>query len=372
MVALSLDAWKPGAVQSAVVEVPVQVLEVAPSPQLAATLKGQDERVGQVAWAPDGKTLASLSSGKSEVKLWDVAQRKERATLRSDLGNNFELAFTPDGKTLAVSHYKPDAKTGPTGGISLWDVATGQHKGLLQHTPPRGVTSMVLSADGKTAAALEVWQEAARGPTKRALTLWDIAAGKALSSLPADLSTDLAFSPDGRVLARVVYHIKDKRLDAVEIRRRDVATNQDLPALVPPGGKSRLHGLAFAPDGRTLAAADYEGHVLLWDTASARLRATLHQEDGWRIASLAFSPDGRLLAAALGEPGGRDHVPGMIALWDVATGQRRCLLAGHTDAVTAVAFSPDGKLLASGSADRTVRLWEMTALPATTATYSGR
>lgn len=356
----------------ATVEVPVQVIEALESPQLVATLKGHEEGIWQVAWAPDGKTLASLSNLKGEVKLWDVVERKERATLRSDLGDGYGLAFTPDGKVLLAGHYKEDVKIGPTGAIALWDMATGQRKGLLQHTPPRGVASFTLSPDGKTLAAAEYWKEDDKGASKRCITLWDIPSGKSKESFPADSPGALAFSPDGTVLAQSIFMFKENRLDKVEVRRRNMVTGKGLPALPNTIGKNPINRLAFSSDGRTLAGVDTECHILLWDTVSEKVRATFKQEDRRWVSSVVFSPDGKTLAASVGDRPSRNHEPGLIVLYDAATGQRRLTLTGHTNAVLSVAFSPDGKLLASGGSDRTVRLWDMTALPTTRAASGGR
>ena len=66
--------------------------------------------------------------------------------------------------------------------------------------------------------------------------------------------------------------------------------------------------------------------------------------------ALAFSPDGGWVAVGTGRA---------ITLWDVETSRPIRVLRGHEGRVTSVAFSGDGTRLASGSADGTVRLWDM-------------
>src|ERR1700727_2112159 len=80
------------------------------------------------------------------------------------------------------------------------------------------------------------------------------------------------------------------------------------------------------------------GLVLPLSAQQPELRFTLKGHRGG-VTSVAFSPDGKLLAS-----GSADKT---IKLWDVATGKKEATMK-HTSSVLAVVYSPDGKLLASG------------------------
>src|SRR5262249_31918487 len=68
------------------------------------------------------------------------------------------------------------------------------------------------------------------------------------------------------------------------------------------------------------------------------------------VRSLAYSPDGKLLAVA-------SQGNTTIRIFDLATGQCRRVLSGHTAGVNTLCWRPDGQQLASGAVDGTVRLW---------------
>mgnify|MGYP002148502526 CR=1 FL=1 len=103
------------------------------------------------------------------------------------------IAFSPDGKTLAVSGRM----------LTLLDAATGQVR--WETKPPNGITpeSLAFSPDGKTLVG-----------TGAGITFWEAATGRELRSLPDASDGKLAFSPDGARLASGSYReVKLWKLD---------------------------------------------------------------------------------------------------------------------------------------------------------------
>ncbi|BAZ49856.1 WD-40 repeat-containing protein [Nostoc sp. NIES-4103] len=148
----------------------------------------------------------------------------------------------------------------------------------------------------------------------------------------------VAFSPDGKTIASA-------SLDNT-VKLWNVATGEEIAIL--KGHSDEVRDVAFSPDGKTIASASLDKTVKLWNAATGKEINTLkgHSDS---VYSVAFSPDGKMIASASADK--------TVKLWNAATGKEINTLKGHSDSVYSVAFSSDGKTIASASLDKTVKLW---------------
>jgi WD40 repeat protein len=377
----------------------------------AVAPKAQTGLVVGVAYSKDGTMLATACGDRS-VKVWDIKTGRLRNVLVGHTEDVWGVAFSPDGKLLASSGGKFSDRKQP-GQLKVFDLATDKERfSLVGH---HGIVSEVaFSPDGKLLASCG-WDGTVR--------LWDVTTGKeraALDSFKGIVVHSISFSPDGRMLAAASFDGTIKLWDARSAK--EIATMQ--------AEQSVLQGIAFSPDGTTLAigcnpsgdadrpiwGSPGEGEVALWDVA---LRKEIRRLKGWqgKVLSVAFSDDGKTLAAgggkmnpALGEVklwdwhsgeliaslsgarqfvsrlafapgggalaagGGANAIRDGLTVWDVNVEREHKRLKGHTGNVTCAVLSADGKTLATGSADMTICLWSTTTwtLQATLKGHTGQ
>jgi WD40 repeat protein len=338
---LSFSSWLEGNVAPAVTDLPITAFTVRESEQLRMTLPGHSDRVGCVAYSPDGKILAS-SSIQGTVKWWNSATGQILTPLPVPSSSVYSVAFAPDGKTLAVAVFKQTG-AGVSGEIRSYDVATGKLQATLKREPALGVSKLTFSPDGKTLAAEESFSSRGRREMEPELVIWDMPSQQVRATLKT-AGAPFVFSPDGKNLVT----------GGRRIQVRDVGSGQESASMA-----GSCACLAYSPDGQFLAGGDFLGKITLWDTARLEIAGTVQLDDRPRIYSIAFSPDGKMLAAGMGDRDPKVIKPADVVLVDVSTLEKRIALQGHRGPVHSLAFSPDGKLLASGSEDRTVRIWDL-------------
>ena len=232
-------------------------------------------------------------------------------------------------QAIALHPHQPLVAVGKQYEMSLWDLHTGQ---LVKQF--RDVSRQQVKAARERMREQE-YQQALDDATSLKSLLPSLPFGLGRSS-PATSKASEARS-------------MDDRFDLVEELGEDM---------------NGANSLAFSPDGRWLLADGTKGKEV-WDvTTGKKLRPpksprrvgfdpmSLPDNMEFNIDGMgaAFSPDGRLAARGHGE---------VIKIWDVATGQDRLELIGHTAAVKSMTFAPDGKSLISGGSDGAVRIWDL-------------
>ena len=218
------------------------------------TLRSHTRAVYGVAFAPDGRTLATSSADRT-VRLWDVSDRDRPRQLGQPLTGHTDtvndLTFAPDGRTLAT--------TGTDATVRLWDVSDRDRPRQLGQ-PLTGHTGTVydvaFAPDGRTLATAS---------DDQAVIWWDVSDRGRLRQLGQPLTGHtgtvygVAFALDGRVLA-TASDDQTVRLWDVSDRDRPRQLGQPLT-----GHTDTVYGVAFAPDGRTLATASNDQTVTLWE-----------------------------------------------------------------------------------------------------------
>ena len=314
---------------------------------------GKDRQVedGMMALSSDGRCLAVATA--IGVWLYEVAEARPLALLPSS-HPVLSVALSREGFLAAGLD---------NGRVVLWEVATGEQVGHLQHDE-YDVSSVVFSRDGTALASgsvrqTKLWDVHAR----RQVGTWEVSQDSAGSD---NYSWAISLSPDGRTVA--------SGLEDGTVRLWDVATQSEVAIL--EGHTDKVNSVSFSPDGALLASGSNDETAVLWDVATQTEIATLGDraepgpKGGWTIGrffwvlAVAFSPDGTQLASG--------DLDGTVSVWDVATRTRTGTFQGPTDRIrdeiVSVSFTPDGASLVSGAADGRLLMWDVrtggyTALP---------
>ncbi len=308
-----------------------------------AVLNGPDN----IAYTRDGSNILFMGglSGNEYNNLieFDVETKKARQVF----DENFIASAMEIKPELDLA-----AQLDPYGKVEIRSIESGAVKRVINVGDQVG--ALAIAPDGKLLASAS--------EDDKEVTIWDVATGERLRTLPADKYEMrlIVFSPTGEHVAALGKGGSPK----LAIFVWDVVTGE----LAAKLEHSALHTFAYSPDGRMLAATRIIGSsdVVIWDTVSGEMiREITTPEFKWTgpfYKRLAFSPDGKFIAAA-----GKD---GAVDLIDVSTGKvvaryessRDFLTAESTIDFIGVAFAPDGKLIALLRAgERALELFDASA-----------
>ncbi len=268
----------------------------------AQQLSGPTGQVQSAAASPDGTTLYT-SSLDGDVLAWDLTGTRQFGR-RAALGPGLRcctslapqvppLATSPDGSAFAA---RLGAST-----VGVFSTRTLQRRATFRVSAADGITALAWSptapvlAVGGHAGFVQTWNVAGTPRPAEAMLGLHAVLGR-----PEAIQA-LAFSPDGSLLAASERNETHPTLDLPALPAEFLATwRTDTGALVGPPqelavgtGTGRSDQLAFSPDGRLLAAGVPDGRVLILDTSSGATTQTLSPPSGATVGGLRAQRDAR-------------------------------------------------------------------------------
>jgi small GTP-binding protein len=301
--------------------------------KLLRTLNAQGAEIKTLAFAPEGRTLATGSQDNT-VKLWDAHTGKLLRTLKGHQDWIWGVAFDPAGRTLVSG--------GEDATIKLWHVPKGELLHTLKGHQKR-ILGVAFDHRGEVVASAS---------EDNTVKLWEARSGTLLRTLD-DSQTVLtvAFDPLGITLASAG---NDDTAKLWEVRSGKLLR-------VFEGHSESVCSVAFDPVGRLLASASGDTTVKLWEARSGKLLRTLEGHTA-TVEVIRFSPNGLLLASKSQD--------GTIRVWKCETWETIAVIPMPTRGawIPALGFHPTLPLLASVQLDpessddrgcKQIQFWEL-------------
>jgi WD40 repeat protein len=278
------------------------------------------------ALSADGRTFAILAAGSDDrITVWNLETHSPIRTFSYLHQHVQSVALSPDASWLAVGYEH--------GQVVVWNIGTGPYH-ILHSNDGSRVSSITFAPDGQRLVSVN---------QKGQINCWNVVTLQwiaALRSMP-HLTQRLALAPDGRTLA--VASGKPGQISIWDL------FTKCLMFTLRGQHIDIINQVAFSPDGRILATCGWEGLVVLWDLSTRQKLATFQAHKG-PVNVIAISRDGRTLAT-----GGDD---GVIKLWDLQTQREVGIWHQHRQPIRFLAFAgkTETTLLVSCSGDQ-ARLW---------------